>query len=137
MDPPVFQVAIKWWLGLDVSEGSPCALCPGSIHLTNLATAGRVLLWSLLKLLPTSTYVNPTTCLHQDVPNHIMPSYHVFTILASNCMDILLPNWFLGRTAALDVSITSPLNPVISLEAGAAQAIESRKHHTNGPSAQI
>ena len=27
--------------------------------------------------------------------------------------DILLPNWFLGRTAALDVSITSPLNPVI------------------------
>ena len=30
MDPPVFQVAIKWWLGLDVSEGSPCALCPGS-----------------------------------------------------------------------------------------------------------
>ena len=30
MDPPVFQVAIKWWLGLDVSEGSQCALCPGS-----------------------------------------------------------------------------------------------------------
>ena len=31
MDPPVFQVAIKWWLGLvNVSEGSPCALCPGS-----------------------------------------------------------------------------------------------------------
>ena len=29
MDPPVFQVAIKWWLGLDVSEGSPCALCTG------------------------------------------------------------------------------------------------------------
>ena len=32
--------------------------------------------------------------------------------------DILLPNWFLGRTAALDVSITSPLNPVTLLEAG-------------------
>ena len=30
MDPSVFQVAIKWWLGLDVSEGSQCALCPGS-----------------------------------------------------------------------------------------------------------
>ena len=48
--------------------------------------------------------------------------------------DILLPNWFLGRTAALDVSITSPLNPVNLLEAGvsataAAQATESRKHH--------
>ena len=52
--------------------------------------------------------------------------------------DILLPNWFLGRTAALDVSITSPLNPVSLLEAGvsataAAQATESRKHHANDP----
>ena len=52
--------------------------------------------------------------------------------------DILLPNWFLGRTAALDVSITSPLNPVNLLEAGvsataAAQATESRKHHANDP----
>ena len=52
--------------------------------------------------------------------------------------DILLPNWFLGRTAALDVSITSQLNPVILLEArvsatAAAQATESRKHHANDP----
>ena len=52
--------------------------------------------------------------------------------------DILLPNWFLGRNAALDVSISSPLNPVILLEAGvsataAAQATESRKHHANDP----
>ena len=46
---------------------------------------------------------------------------------------LLLPNWVLGRTAALDVSITSPLNPDTLLEAGvlataAAQAIEYRKH---------
>eukprot|EP00731_Ephydatia_muelleri_P032951 Em0024g495a len=52
--------------------------------------------------------------------------------------DILLPNWFLGRTAALDVSITSPLNPVILLEArvsatAGAQATESRKHQANDP----
>ena len=52
--------------------------------------------------------------------------------------DILLPNWFLGRTATLDVSITSLLNPVNLLEAGvsataAAQATESRKHHANDP----
>ena len=52
--------------------------------------------------------------------------------------DILLPNWFLGRTAALDVSITSPLNPVTLLEAGvsataAAQATEARKHKANDP----
>eukprot|EP00731_Ephydatia_muelleri_P032588 Em0024g132a len=52
--------------------------------------------------------------------------------------NILLPNWFLGRTAALDVSITSPLNPVTLLEAGvsataAAQATEARKHQANDP----
>ena len=52
--------------------------------------------------------------------------------------DILLPNWVLGRTAALDVSITSPLNPVTLLEAGvsataAAQATEARKHQANDP----
>ena len=28
LDPPVFQIALKWWLGLDTAEGSPCALCP-------------------------------------------------------------------------------------------------------------
>ena len=26
-----FQVAIKWWLGLDTSSGAMCALCPGSV----------------------------------------------------------------------------------------------------------
>ena len=29
LDPPVHQIAIKWWLGLDTSQGSQCALCPG------------------------------------------------------------------------------------------------------------
>ena len=56
----------------------------------------------------------------------------------SHPADILLPNWFLGRTAALDVSITSPLNPLTLLEAGvlaktAAQVTEARKHQANDP----
>ena len=28
LDPAQFQVAIKWWLGLDTSGGTQCALCP-------------------------------------------------------------------------------------------------------------
>eukprot|EP00731_Ephydatia_muelleri_P005170 Em0002g1346a len=28
LDPSQFQVAIKWWLGLEVSYGSCCPLCP-------------------------------------------------------------------------------------------------------------
>ena len=52
--------------------------------------------------------------------------------------DILLSNWFLGKPAALDVSITSPLNPLTLLEAGvlaksAAQVTEARKHQANDP----
>ena len=38
--------------------------------------------------------------------------------------DILLPNWALGKPAAFDISVTSPLNPkvlsVAGLSAGAA-----------------
>ena len=29
--PSEFQVATKWWLGLDTSSGAMCALCPGSV----------------------------------------------------------------------------------------------------------
>ena len=28
LDPSQFQVVIKWWLGLDLSNGSCCPLCP-------------------------------------------------------------------------------------------------------------
>eukprot|EP00731_Ephydatia_muelleri_P020790 Em0013g517a len=49
-----------------------------------------------------------------------------------------LTNWFMGKTAALDVSITSPLNPLTLLEAGvlaktSAQDTEARKHQANDP----
>ena len=48
LDPPVFQIAVKWWLGLDTSEGSQCTLCP--VYLITLATmqspANMVEMWS-------------------------------------------------------------------------------------------
>ena len=50
--------------------------------------------------------------------------------------DILIPNWVMGRTAALDVSVTSPLNPQTLLEAGvtataAPLTTEEQKHEEN------
>eukprot|EP00731_Ephydatia_muelleri_P037436 Em0470g2a len=47
--------------------------------------------------------------------------------------DVLISNWVLGKTAACDISVTSPLNSNIMSEAGvtagaAAQATELRKH---------
>ncbi|KAL5464076.1 hypothetical protein EMCRGX_G033036 [Ephydatia muelleri] len=50
--------------------------------------------------------------------------------------DILVANWDRGFSAAFDVSVTSPLNPLHIVEAGispgaAAKATEERKHRNN------
>ena len=50
--------------------------------------------------------------------------------------DILVPNWSVGKPAAFDLSVTSPLNLNVLLEAGltagaAARATELRKHEAN------
>ena len=139
MDPPVFHVAIKWWLGLDVSEGSQCALCPGSTldHLGHHAVTCKyggdvVTRHNMIRDILVETCRRAHIGVKVEVGN--LRRDHSKTRPA----DILLPNWFLGRTAALDVSITTPLNPVNLLEAGvsataAAQATESRKHHANDP----
>ena len=99
MDPPVFQVAIKWWLGLDVSEGSPCALCPLD-HLGHHAV--------------TCKYGGDVVTRHNMIRDILVETCHrahigVKVEVGSNLSrdhsksrpaDILLPNWFLGRTAA-------------------------------------
>ena len=50
--------------------------------------------------------------------------------------DVLISNWVLDKTAACDLSVTSPLNSKILSEAGvtagaAAHATELRKHEAN------
>ena len=52
--------------------------------------------------------------------------------------DILVPNWMIGKPAAFDVTVVSPLNPITLIEAGArsesaADKAEVRKHKANGP----
>ena len=50
LEPSVFQVAVKWWLGLDTSNGSQCALCPNSTldplghHATTCKKGGDVVI---------------------------------------------------------------------------------------------
>ena len=50
--------------------------------------------------------------------------------------DLLVPNWVLGKPAASDLSVTSPLNLTIILEASvttgtAARTTEQKKHCLN------
>ena len=68
-----------------------------------------------------------------EVGNNLTPSHS-----KTRPADILIPNWVMGRIAALDVSVTSPLNPQTLLEVGviataAALATEARKHQENNP----
>ena len=140
LDPPIFQVAIKWWLGLDTSEGSQCALCPGSTldHLGHHAVTCKyggdvVSRHNRIRDILVETCRRAHIGVKVEVGNNLSRDHS-----KTRPADILLPNWFLGRTAALDVSITSPLNPVTLLEAGvsataAAQATEARKHQANDP----
>ncbi|KAL5486899.1 hypothetical protein EMCRGX_G019438 [Ephydatia muelleri] len=140
LDPPVFQVAIKWWLGLDTSEGSQCALCPGSTldHLGHHAVTCKyggdvVSRHNRIRDILVETCRRAHIGVKVEVGNNLSRDHS-----KTRPADILLLNWFLGRTAALDVSITSPLNPVTLLEAGvsataAAQATEARKHQANDP----
>eukprot|EP00731_Ephydatia_muelleri_P015211 Em0008g931a len=140
LDPPVFQVAIKWWLGLDTSEGSQCALCPGSTldHLDHHAVTCKyggdvVSRHNRIRDILVETCRRAHIGVKVEVGNNLSRDHS-----KTHPADILLPNWFLGRTAALDVSITSLLNPVTLLEAGvsataAAQATEARKHQANDP----
>eukprot|EP00731_Ephydatia_muelleri_P010406 Em0005g992a len=140
LDPPVFQVAIKWWLGLDTSEGSQCALCPGSTldHLGHHAVTCKyggdvVSRHNRIRDILVETCRRAHIGVKVEVGNNLSRDHS-----KTRPADILLPNWFLGRTAALDVSIPSPLNPVTLLEAGvlataAAQATEARKHQANDP----
>ena len=50
--------------------------------------------------------------------------------------DVLVPNWDLGKPAAFDLTVTSPLNPITLNEAcvtagSSAQISEQRKHASN------
>ena len=47
--------------------------------------------------------------------------------------DVLVPNWVLGKPAAFDITVTSPLTPITLHEASVtsgstAQVAENRKH---------
>ena len=138
LQPSEFQVAIKWWLGLDTSCGSICPLCPGKVldplghHALTCKRGGDVVtrhnklrdtLAETCRRAHLSVKVEAGSNLSKD-HSHTRPA------------DILVPNWSLGKPAAFDLSVTSPLNSNILLEAGfgagqAARATEERKHEEN------
>eukprot|EP00731_Ephydatia_muelleri_P010464 Em0005g1050a len=133
-----FQVAIKWWLGLDTSGGSLCSLCPDTVldplghHASTCKRGGdavfrhnrlRDVVAESCRLAHLSVKVEAGYNLTPD-HSHTRPA------------DVLVQNWSRGRSAAFDICVTSPLNTLTLSEAGvcagaAAQAGEVRKHSAN------
>ena len=135
LQPSEFRVAIKWWLGLDTSCGSICPLCPGRVldpfghHALTCKRGGDVVtrhnklrdtLAETCRRAHLSVKVEAGSNLTKD-HSHTRPA------------DNLVPNWSMGRLAAFDLSVTSPLNSNVLLEAGlaAGQVAEQRKHDEN------
>ena len=137
-EPNQYNVALQWWLGLDTSYGSSFAFCPDSIldplghHASTCKRGGdTVHRHNLLR----DVFADSCRLAHLpvklEVGNNLTPDHD-----HSRPADVLVHNWTLGKPAAFDFCVTSPLNSLILSEAGvssgvAAQASEIRKHNSN------
>ena len=139
LDPNEHQMAIKWWLGLNTSPGSPpCALCPEhpldplGHHAVTCKRGGDAI------------------SRHNKLRDVVLQTCHRACISAkaeagsglghelrnTRPADILASNWLCGKPAVFDLTVVSPLNPTFISEAGctagsAAVAAELRKHSAN------
>ena len=138
LNPDQFQVAIKWWLGLDTSGGSLCSLCPDTVldplghHASTCKRGGdAVFRHNRLRVVVAESCRLAHLSVKVEAGNNLTPD-HSHTRPA----DVLVQNWSRGRPAAFDICVTSPLNTLTLSEAGvcagaAAQAGEVRKHSAN------
>ena len=138
LEPEEFHIAVKWWLGLDISYGSQCALCPGSCldplghHATTCKRGGDAIFR------------------HSNLQNILAESFHTAHLSVqveagaglstdlsqSRPADILVQDWDRGKPATFDISVVSQLNSNVLSAAGAragaaSEVAELRKHTAN------
>ena len=135
-----FQIALKWWLGIGVSEGSTCVYCPNHSldhlghHSLTCKRGGDVVTRHkrLRDVLVEYCHLAHVGCQVE------MGSGWGSEKSRTRPADVLIPNWSLGKPVAFDLTVTSPLNAEIISEASvtagsAAYAAEQRKHVANDP----
>ena len=128
-DAPVHQVAIKWWLGMDTSQGSQCALCPDKAldplgH--HAITCKRGARHHTLRDSLAETCHRAHLGIQVEAGNDLTAG-HSHTRPA----EPLLTNWATGKTAALDISVTSPLNTHTLMEAGVSAGSAAKAESTS------
>ena len=140
LDSNELQIVVKWWLDLDTSRGSSCALCPGVAldplghHAATYRCGGDVVI-------------------HQNRLCDVFLSFchqaHIAARLEAGSgltpgldhtrpADVLVRDWAQGKPAAFDITVISPLTPAILADASvrvgaAAEAAERIKHTANDP----
>ncbi|KAL5460331.1 hypothetical protein EMCRGX_G033776 [Ephydatia muelleri] len=122
LEPDEFQIVLKWWLGINASLGSYCPYCPDH----QLDPLGHHAV--MCKVLPSSVSGGQleVDCGLGADKIHSRPA------------DTLVQNWIIGKPAAADLMVTSPLNSTNLIEAGAtigsaAMSAEVWKHLVNNP----
>ena len=138
LDPIEFRVVVKWWLGLDTSQGSQCAFCPahsldplGHHALTCKCGDDVITRHNALRDTVALFLHRAHASIEVEAGAGLFPDHS-----RSRPANILGKHWNHGRPIALDISIVSPLNPSTLAEAGATvgavlEATESRKHQAN------
>ena len=129
LEPSQFQVAVKWWLGLDTSGDAQCALCPEKSldplghHATTCKRGGDVVYrHNRLRDIVAESCRRAHLSVHLEVGHNLTPDHS-----NTRPADILIPHWCMGKPAALDLSVTSPLNPLTLLEAGVTAGAAPRR----------
>ena len=141
LDPSEFQAGIKWWLGTDSSQsqGANCPFCSSQYCLDPLGHHAL-----------TCKYRGDVVSRHNRLRDVFLESCRRACIGArveagsglghdqrhTRPADVLVPDWMLGKSAAFDITVTSPLNPSTFTEASVtagseALAAELRKHYAN------
>ncbi|KAL5474377.1 hypothetical protein EMCRGX_G026317 [Ephydatia muelleri] len=138
LDSAECQVALRWWLGLDTSGGSPCPLCPDTAldplghHAATCRHGGDVV---ARRNRLRDIFAN--FCCRAHLSVQVKVGYGLARDhINSRPADILVEGWDREKPAAFDVTVTSPLTPVslnnASASVGAAAyAAECRKHAAN------
>ena len=138
LDPDKFQVALKWWLGMDTSSQLLCLYCPDhqldplGHHAVTCKGCGDVVLRHNSLRDVFAQFCHRARLGGQLEVGH---GYGAESSL-SRLADILVPNWMIGKPAAFDLTVVSLLNSTTLNEAGArsgspAGKAEVRKHNAN------
>eukprot|EP00731_Ephydatia_muelleri_P036466 Em0260g3a len=138
LDSAEYQTAIRWWLGLNTSEASPCPFCPELVldplghHAASCRHGGDVVTrHNRLR----DIFVEFCRQAHLSV--RVEAGFGLSRVQRNTRpADVLVQDWVRGSPAAIDITVTSPLTPAMlrdaSTSAGsAAYTAECRKHEAN------